>query len=79
MDNLISSDTIWCFITFLAFTLSMTALAKAWLAVAKTPKRCVGLRRRERLGAEAFVSEQPREWSLQAHRAPAHGKERTPC
>ena len=78
MDNLINIDTIWCFIAFLVFTLSMAASAKAWLDAAKAPKRCVGLRRRERLGAEATVSESPREWCRQAQRAPAHGKEYTP-
>ena len=77
MDNLINIDTIGCFIAFLVFTLSMAAPAKAWLDAAKAQKRCVGLRR-ERLGAEATVSEPPREWCRQAQRAPAHGKEYTP-
>lgn len=79
MEDLINGDTIGWFVLILAFTLSMTATAKARLDAAKASKRCIGLRRWERPGADAIVSEQPRERSLQAHRAPAHGKERTPC
>ena len=91
MENLISSDTIWCVIAFLAFALGMTISAK-------TSKRCVGRRRgalahlsrlhcSDRVGgacgsyhpgAEATVSASPREWCRPAQRAPAHGKEYTP-
>jgi hypothetical protein len=38
-----------------------------------------GHRRPPRLGAEAIVSERPREGCRRTHRASAHGKECTPC
>src|SRR5512139_2024639 len=98
MEDLINGDTIGWFILLLAFTLSMTASAKARLD-ARVSKRCIGLQQREhpahprihcprrtcgpcRLhdpGAEAAVSELPREGCRRAHRASAHGKECTPC
>jgi hypothetical protein len=38
-----------------------------------------GPRRPPDLGAEATVSESPRDWCRRTHRASAHGKECTPC
>jgi hypothetical protein len=75
MEHLIS-NTIWPFIVFLVFMLGATALAKTLSHVAKTPKRCVRLQRRE--GIEAPLSEPPRVWRRPTRHAPTHGKEYTP-
>jgi hypothetical protein len=91
MENLINSDMIWCVIAFLAFALGMTVSAKASKRCAGRQRVPLTLRSRlhcgDRVGGscrsyppgvEATVSESPREWCRQAHRAPAHGKEYTP-
>lgn len=79
MEHLISSNTIWSFLVFLAFTLGVTALAKAWLDVARAQKRGARLQRQERVEAiVSDVSESRRAWCRPTHHAPSHGKEYTP-
>lgn len=92
MENLISSDMIGCVIALLAFALGMTVTAKAskrrvgqqrghpvaQVSQQHFSERKGGARGPSHPGAEAAVSESPREWCRPAYRAPAHGKEYTP-
>lgn len=92
MENLISSDLIGCLVIFLAFTLNLMVLAKARRSLRLQQRehlahptqfhftcRPWGACRPHGRDAAATVYERSREGCLQMPRAPAHGKERTPC